>query len=560
MIKFDPFTRLGLAIFSFFEHLYGGVAMLGRVVLDLLAIARKPKITPWTEISANIYNAGTKAMPITALVAFLIGIVLSYLSAQQLRLFGANQYIVNILGLSVIRELGPVLAAILVAGRSGSAITAQIGVMRVTEELDAMRVMGIPHGLRLILPRVVALGVAMPLLVMWTNIIALTGGALAAKIALGIDMSYFVRALPSVVPVANLWIGLGKGVAFGMLIAIVALSFRFPYQGQFAESRRRHDDLGGDLDHHRDSRGRRVRDPLPERGARMIAPLTQAVRGQPMPSIAEPVIEVIDVTKRYGRNIVHQHLNLDVRRGEIVSIVGGSGSGKTTLVRQILGLERPSSGTIKLFGENLATISPETALLMRSRSGMLFQRGALFSSLSVFDNIAQPVRELGKVPEDLLRDIVMLKLEMVGLPCKHASKMPSALSGGMIKRVGIARAIALEPELLFLDEPTAGLDPQASDEFVELISALHRALGLTVVMVTHDLDTMVALSTRVAVLADRKVLVAAPVEEAAAVDHPFIREYFLGLRGRRALQALPPERRARLPRAALEPASSELPL
>ncbi len=198
-----------------------------RVVLDLLAILRNPKITPWTEISANVYNAGTKALPIIALVAFLIGIVLSYLSAQQLRLFGANQYIVNILGLSVIRELGPVLSAILVAGRSGSAITAQIGVMRVTEELDAMRVMGIPHGLRLILPRVLALGVAMPLLVMWTNIVALTGGALAAKIVLGIDMSYFFRALPSVVPVANLWIGLGKGVAFGMLIAIVGCHFGF---------------------------------------------------------------------------------------------------------------------------------------------------------------------------------------------------------------------------------------------------------------------------------------------------------------------------------------------
>jgi phospholipid/cholesterol/gamma-HCH transport system ATP-binding protein len=197
---------------------------------------------------------------------------------------------------------------------------------------------------------------------------------------------------------------------------------------------------------------------------------------------------------------------------------------------------------------------------MRVRSGMLFQQGALFSSLSVFDNIAQPLRELGKVPDDLLRDIVMLKLEMVGLPCKHASKMPAALSGGMVKRVGIARAIALEPELLFLDEPTAGLDPQASDEFVELISALHRALGLTVVMVTHDLDTMVALSTRVAVIADRKVIVAAPVEQVAGFDHPFIREYFLGLRGRLALQGLSPERRAKLPAEALEPASDAIPL
>jgi phospholipid/cholesterol/gamma-HCH transport system permease protein len=225
--RIDAVTRLGLAIFSFFEHLSGGVAMFGRFMLDLIAIVRRPKTTPWTELSANVYSTGTQAMPIIALVAFLIGIVLSYLSAQQLRLFGANQYIVNILGLSVIRELGPVLSAILVAGRSGSAITARIGVMRVTEELDAMLVMGIPHGLRLILPRVLALGVSMPLLVMWTNVVALTGGALAAKLALGIDMWYFARALPSVVPIANLWIGLGKGVAFGMLIAIVACHFGF---------------------------------------------------------------------------------------------------------------------------------------------------------------------------------------------------------------------------------------------------------------------------------------------------------------------------------------------
>lgn len=273
------------------------------------------------------------------------------------------------------------------------------------------------------------------------------------------------------------------------------------------------------------------------------------------------VIEVRDLTKRYGRNVVHEHLDFDVRAGEIVSIVGGSGSGKTTLVRQILGLERPSSGTIRVFGEDTSKIDADTARVMRSRSGMLFQHGALFSSLTVFDNVAQPLRELGRrVPDDLLHDIVMLKLEMVGLPCKHASKMPAALSGGMVKRVGIARAIALEPELLFLDEPTAGLDPGASDEFVELIATLHRTLGLTVVMVTHDLDTMVALSTRVAVIAERKVLVAASVEEAAGVDHPFIREYFLGRRGRRALQALPPERRARLPKAALEPAPSDIEL
>jgi phospholipid/cholesterol/gamma-HCH transport system permease protein len=225
--RIDPATTLGEAIFGFADHVYGGVALFGRVVLDALTVIRRPASAPWTEISANVYNAGTKALPITALVAFLIGIVLSYLSAQQLRLFGANQYIVNILGLAVIRELGPVLSAILVAGRSGSAITAQIGVMRVTEELDAMRVMGISHGLRIVLPRVVALAVAMPLLVMWTDIIALVGGALAAQLVLGIDIGYFARALPAVVPISNLYIGLGKGVAFGILIALVACHFGF---------------------------------------------------------------------------------------------------------------------------------------------------------------------------------------------------------------------------------------------------------------------------------------------------------------------------------------------
>lgn len=179
---------------------------------------------PWREISANIYNVGYKALGITALVG-LIGIVLSYLSANQLRTFGASIFIVNILGMAVIRELGPVLAAILIAGRSGSAITAQIGVMRVTEELDAMRVMGISHGFRLIMPRVIALAIAMPLLVAWTDVLALTGGMLAAHFQLDISVAFFLRALPDAVPVANLWMGLGKGVVFGILIALTACHF-----------------------------------------------------------------------------------------------------------------------------------------------------------------------------------------------------------------------------------------------------------------------------------------------------------------------------------------------
>lgn len=223
--RLDPVTRLGFALFRFGDHLHGTIVLFGRFVLHFVRAVRRPSQAPWTAISANIYAAGAQAMPITALVGFLIGVVLSYLSAQQLKTFGASPYIVNLLGLAVIRELGPVLAAILVAGRSGSAITAKLGVMRVTEELDAMRVMGISHGERLILPRVVALAVAMPLLVVWTDLVALIGGMLAAWFVLDVDYRLFVGMLPSVVPLANLWIGLAKGVVFGMLIALVACHF-----------------------------------------------------------------------------------------------------------------------------------------------------------------------------------------------------------------------------------------------------------------------------------------------------------------------------------------------
>lgn len=254
----------------------------------------------------------------------------------------------------------------------------------------------------------------------------------------------------------------------------------------------------------------------------------------------EAIIEVRNLVKRFGDAVVHDGLDLDVYRGEVLSIVGGSGTGKTVLLRQIVGLERPTSGTIKVFGEFPAKLRPAQLQALRNRWGLQFQRGALFSALSVIDNVALPLRELRALPDNLICQAALLKLQLVGLSAKDADKMPADLSGGMIKRVALARALALEPELVFLDEPTAGLDPMASDDYVALIRELHHELGLTVVMITHDLDTLVALSDRVAVLADHKVLAAAPIREVIEVDHPFIREYFLGERAQRAMQALPP--------------------
>ena len=206
-------------------HLIEVVVLLGRVAIALLESLRYPSRMPWKEISANVYRTGAQALGITALVGFLIGIVLSYLSAQQLKAYGAGIFIVNLLGISVIRELGPVLAAILVAGRSGSAMTAQIGVMRVTDEIDAMAVMGIPCIRRLVLPRIVALAISMPLIVLWTNAIALIGGMVAARYELDISLTYFIAELPNAVPVANLWLGLSKGLVFGILIALLACHF-----------------------------------------------------------------------------------------------------------------------------------------------------------------------------------------------------------------------------------------------------------------------------------------------------------------------------------------------
>lgn len=257
---------------------------------------------------------------------------------------------------------------------------------------------------------------------------------------------------------------------------------------------------------------------------------------------AANLIELQDICMRFERNVIHQDLNLTVAQGEILSLVGGSGSGKTTVLRQMLGLQRPTSGIVRVFGQDLQRASAAQMQALRQRWGMLFQHGALFSSLSAFENVALPLRELRTLPEDLIGAVVLQKLNMVDLGPADAAKMPANLSGGMVKRVALARALALEPELLFLDEPTAGLDPEMSETFVRLIRALHRELKLTVVMVTHDLDTLLALSSRIAVLADKRVIVAAAPAEVVAFEHPFIKEYFHGARGQRALEALETDR------------------
>ncbi|MDQ8758332.1 ABC transporter ATP-binding protein [Sphingosinicella sp. LHD-64] len=249
----------------------------------------------------------------------------------------------------------------------------------------------------------------------------------------------------------------------------------------------------------------------------------------------DPVIEVRGLKNVFGEQVVHEGLDLDVRRGEILGVVGGSGTGKSVLMRSIIGLQTPAEGEIQVFGEQMVGRDEEEAKHIRRRWGVLFQGGALFSTLTVAENVQVPIKEFfSGLDRQLLDEIAAYKISMTGLPPLAATRYPSELSGGMRKRAGIARALALDPELLFLDEPTAGLDPIGAAAFDELIGELSHALGLTVFLITHDLDTLYAICDRVAVLADRKVVAVGTIPELLALDHEWIQEYFRGPRGRAA--------------------------
>jgi phospholipid/cholesterol/gamma-HCH transport system ATP-binding protein len=244
-------------------------------------------------------------------------------------------------------------------------------------------------------------------------------------------------------------------------------------------------------------------------------------------------VRVRGVTTRFGTHIIHDGIDLDVYRGEILGLVGGSGAGKSVLLRTIIGLMHPSAGSVEVLGQNMGALGPDQLLALQARWGVLFQDGALFSSLTVLENIDVPLKEHTRLAPAMREEIARIKLAMVGLGQDAAHKYPSQLSGGMRKRAGLARALALDPEILFLDEPTAGLDPIGAHRFDELIKGLQQALGLTVLIVTHDLDTLYAICDRVAALADKRLLIG-DIATMEAMDHPWIRDYFHGPRGRAA--------------------------
>lgn len=249
-----------------------------------------------------------------------------------------------------------------------------------------------------------------------------------------------------------------------------------------------------------------------------------------MPSATQTLVELNNITTQFGTQVIHQNLNLSIQRGERLALVGGSGSGKSVLLSEIALLKKPQAGSVALFGQNTQNLSLSSLIYLRKRMGIMFQQGALFTSLNLLENIILPLREHQRLPESFLKELAMLKIKLVGLPASAARKMPQELSGGMLKRAAVARALALDPNLLLLDEPTAGLDPASASAFDEMLLELHATMDLTLILVTHDLDSLWKVSNQVAFLGEKQVLCKAPMEELTEHPHPAIKHYFANSR------------------------------
>ena len=505
----------------------GGVIRgLGRAVLD-------PSRFRITSIIYHLDRTGLQAVPIIFLISLLIGGIIAQQGVFQLKYFGADIFVVDLVGILVLREIAVLLTAIMLAGRSGSAYTAEIGSMKMREELDALKVIGLDPNEVLIMPRLVALVIALPLLTFISDIAGLIGGAIVAFIYGNITPQSFVLLLRDAVDMSTLMVGTDQGAVHGSHCRPGCGDRGIERGGQHRLARPADDVLGRQGDFHGHSRRRPLCDLL--RGDRLLSMAQHATRERVNGNgirRGDVMIRVRGLTSGFAGGNVLEGLDLDVYRGEILGVVGASGTGKTVLLRTVLGLVPKRAGSIEILGINLETATLAEREAIDRRLGVMFQQGALFSSLNVLQNVQVPMREHLRMSQRLMDELARLKIELVGLPLDAADKFPSELSGGMTKRAGLARALALDPEIVFLDEPTSGLDPIGAAEFDELIGTLRDTLGLTVFMVTHDLDSLHTVCDRIAVLAEKRVLVDGSLADMLVFDHPWVRSYFRGVRAR----------------------------
>ncbi len=522
------------------------VQMLGAVTFAALRVLWRPRTFRFTSMVHQIDLVGWRAVPIILLITFLIGAILAQQGIFHFRKFGADIFVVDMVGILTLREVGVLIVCVMVAGRSGSAYTAELGSMKMREEIDALQTMGFDPISVLVLPRIIALIIAVPMLTFLGEMSALYGAGLVASLYGNIPPEVFLNRLREVISIDHFMVGMIKAPFMALVIGIVACVRGLDTKGSAESLGHADHQCGGAVDLSRDRAGRRVRGVL--RGDRQIrdGPNTMSITdtGFNILSLFEDeeaakldisqdiALRVRNLQVNFRRQKVLKGVNFDVKRGEVLGFVGASGAGKSVLLRTMIGLIQPSAGTIEVFGQEFSKAKELREQLIERHWGILFQHGALFSALTVRQNVQFPMREYLDLSPRLLDEVAAAKLKMVGLPPEALNKMPSELSGGMIKRVALARALALDPAIVFLDEPTSGLDPISAGEFDNLIRTLQRTLGLTVFMVTHDLDSLHSVCDRIAVLADGKVIAAGPMSTMLASEHPWLKAYFRGKRGR----------------------------
>ncbi len=509
------------------------LAFIGLVLATFSQTLFKPRHWRLTATVAHIQQSGLNAVPIVILLTFMVGAVVAFLGATVLEDFGATVYTIDLVAFSFLREFGVLLAAILLAGRTASAFTA--GGNEIQRRDRRFKGSGArPYRASGTSPGNGAAG--QPAAAGVYRYAQRPGGRRAGRRTIAGYFRWSIHDHPAKRCFGGaLSGGLEQGAGIRFRHCCYRLSGRLQGQRQCPVGRGTHHVKRGAIHFHGD----------PDRcaggtlfhGDGLVS--TQHPPNSPATDddSSAPAIKVRDLENRFGDHVVHESLDLDLLSGEILGVVGGSGTGKSVLLRSIVGLKRPDAGQIEVLGNNLSALDDKERSQIERRFGVLFQQGALFSSLNLQENVALPLIEHAKLEREDAERIARVKLSLVGLEPEAALQYPESLSGGMIKRAALARALALDPDILFLDEPTAGLDPIGAAAFDQLLVTLRDALGFSVFLVTHDLDTLYAACDRVAVLSQKRVLVVDTIDKVADTDDEWIRDYFHGPRGRAAEQS-----------------------